>query len=450
MLFPQNFLWGAATASYQIEGAAYEDGKGLSVWDMLCRVPGAVWNGHTGDVADDHYHRYQEDVGLMQEIGLQAYRFSISWPRVIPAGTGAVNEKGLAFYDRLIDALLAAGIEPWVTLFHWDYPYDLFCRGGWLNPDSSDWFAEYTAVVVKRFSDRVRHWMTLNEQQCFIGLGHQVGNHAPGLKLDWPEVLRGWHNGLLAHGKAVQAIRAHSKLAPVIGAAPTGLIAHPATDAAADIEAARQATFTVHEKALWNYHMFYDPIYRQTYPPEAEAIFGQAMPQIKAGDMAIIGQPIDFTALNYYQGVAIRAGAHGRPEVVPHRQGAALTLYHWHVVPQGLYWGPKFLYERYGKPIYVTENGCSGMDWVALDGQVHDPARIDFTRRYLRELGRAIADGVDVRGYFHWSVMDNFEWAEGYKHRFGLIYVDFATQQRILKDSAHWYREVIASNGAVL
>ncbi len=450
MSFPKGFLWGAAAASYQVEGAAYEDGKGLSVWDMLCRVPGAIWNGHTGDVADDHYHRYAEDVHLMREIGLRAYRFSISWPRVIPAGTGLPNEKGLDFYDRLVDALLAAGIEPWVTLFHWDYPYDLFCRGGWLNPYSSDWFAEYVEVVVKRLSDRVRHWMTLNEPQVFIGLGHQTGIHAPGLKLDWPEVMRAWHNVLLAHGKAVQAIRAHSKTPAVVGAAPTGFIAHPATESAADIEAARLATFTVREKSVWNHHLFYDPIYRREYPPEAAAVFGRAMPQIRPGDMEIIGQPIDFTAFNYYQGVAVRAGADGRPEVVPHAAGAPLTLFHWHVTPQGLYWGPKFLYERYGKPIYITENGCSGMDWVALDGKVHDPARIDFTRRYLRELGRAIADGVDVRGYFHWSIMDNFEWAEGYKHRFGLIYVDFATQQRILKDSAYWYRDVIASNGANL
>lgn len=450
MSFPQGFLWGAAAASYQIEGAAFEDGKGLSVWDMLCRRPGAVWNGHTGEVAADHYHRYREDVALMKEVGLQAYRFSISWPRVIPAGTGAVNPAGLDFYDRLVDELLAVGIEPWVTLFHWDYPYELFCRGGWLNPYSADWFADYTAVVVGRLSDRVRHWMTLNEPQCFIGLGHRDGVHAPGLKLDWAEVLRGWHNSLLAHGKAVAAIRAHSKTAAVIGAAPTGFIAHPASDSPADIAAARQATFTVHERTLWNHHMFYDPIYKKEYPPEAATVFGKALPQIGPRDMDIIGQPIDFTAFNYYQGMTIRAGEDGRPEVVPHPVGAALTLYHWHVTPQGLYWGSKFLYERYGKPIYITENGCSGMDWVALDGQVHDPARIDFTHRYLRELGRAIADGVDVRGYFHWSIMDNFEWAEGYKHRFGLIYVDYETQKRTLKDSAYWYREVIAGNGANL
>ncbi|MGC8779602.1 MAG: glycoside hydrolase family 1 protein, partial [Anaerolineae bacterium] len=296
MTFPRDFLWGAATASYQIEGAALEDGRGLSVWDMLCRKPGAVWNGHTGEVADDHYHRYREDVALMKAIGLQAYRFSISWPRVLPAGTGAINEAGLDFYDRLVDELLAAGIQPWVTLFHWDYPYDLFCRGGWLNPYSSDWFADYTTIIVKRLSDRVRHWMTLNEPQCFIGLGHREGVHAPGLKLDWPEVLRAWHNSLLAHGKAVLAIRAHSKAPAVVGAAPTGFIAHPASDAPADIEAARRATFTVHEQTLWNYHMFYDPVYKKEYPPEAAAVFGNALPQIGSRDMDIIGQPIDFTA----------------------------------------------------------------------------------------------------------------------------------------------------------
>ncbi|MBI5668330.1 MAG: beta-glucosidase [Chloroflexi bacterium] len=447
MAFPENFVWGAAAASYQIEGAAFEDGKGWSVWDMFCRKEGAVWRGHTGDVACDHYHRYQDDVAVMKKIGLQAYRLSISWPRVLPEGRGEVNAKGLEFYDRLIDALLAAEITPYVTLFHWDYPYALYLRGGWLHPNSSDWFADYTRVIVDKLSDRVRNWMTLNEPQCFVGLGHQVGIHAPGLKLGWKDVLLAGHNALLAHGKSVQAIRAAAKTPPLVGFAPVGTVAYPISDSPADVEAARLATFSFHEKTLFSNTWFADPIFFKQYPTDGLALFGADVPEVGADDMNIIAQPLDFYGVNIYQGMPVKAGDNGLPEVVPFDVGHPMTAFRWFVTPECLYWGPRFLYERYKTPVYITENGMSNIDWVSVDGEVHDPQRIDYTTRHLRTLHRAIEDGVDVRGYFHWSILDNFEWGEGYKERFGLVFVDYPTQQRIPKDSAKWYEHVIESNG---
>ncbi len=450
MKFPKGFVWGAAAASYQVEGAAYEDGKGLSVWDTLCRKPGAIWNGHTGDVACDHYHRYRSDVALMKRIGLKAYRLSISWPRVMPDGVGRVNEKGMAFYDRLIDALIAAGIQPFVTLFHWDYPYALYQRGGWLNRDSADWFAEYAAVVVSRLSDRVQHWMTQNEPQCFIGLGHESGGHAPGLKLPEAEWLQAAHHAMLAHGRAVQAIRAASRVPCRIGYAPVGAAAYPETERPADVAAARQQMFSVRAKSVWNNAWWMDPIFLGRYPEDGWKLFGASVPKVEPGDMKTIRQKLDFFGVNVYRGGCVRRGPDGRPEDVPLKAGHPLTAFHWEVTPEALYWAPRFYYERYKLPIYVTENGMANTDWIALDGKVHDPQRIDYTQRYLRALGRAVRDGVDVRGYFHWSIMDNFEWAEGYKQRFGMIYVDYPTQRRILKDSAHWYSRVIRTNGAIV
>lgn len=440
MTFPANFTWGAAAASYQIEGGALDDGKGLSVWDMMCRTPGRVWQGDTGDMSCDHYHRYADDAKLMGEIGLQAYRLSISWPRVMPEGTGAVNEKGLAFYDRLVDALLENNIQPWVTLFHWDYPYELYKRGGWLNPASSDWFADYAAVIVDRLSDRVAHWMTVNEPQCFIGLGHQSGEHAPGLKLGLSDVLLAGHNSLLAHGKATQVIRARSKIASKVGAAPVGSVKIPASDSREDIEKARAAMFAVNNKDFWNNSWFADPMVFGRYPDDGLALMAADMPAIGANDLSTIGQPLDFYGANIYNGAMS----------VPQPDGPALTTMEWRMTPESLYWGPKFLYERYGLPIVVTENGMANTDWVHRDGKVHDPQRIDFVGRYLAEFERAIDDGVAAEGYFLWSIMDNFEWAHGYKRRFGLIYVDYETGERIPKDSAYWYGDVIKSNGASL
>lgn len=450
MSFPRDFVWGAAAASYQIEGGAYDDGKGLSTWDVMCRQPGKVREGNTGDVACDHYHRYQEDARLMGEIGLKAYRLSISWPRVIPEGVGAVNEKGLAFYDRLIDALLENGVQPWVTLFHWDYPYALYCRGGWLNRDSSDWFAEYTRVVVDKLSDRVKHWMTLNEPQVFIGLGHQSGQHAPGLQLGFADVLLAAHNALLAHGKAVQVIRARTKTEPTIGAAPVGITAIPVTESPDDIEAARTRMFSVWNKSCWNNTWFTDPMVLGRYPDDGTKLFDSEMPYIPDGDMKTICQPLDFYGANIYTARTIRSADDGGTKSVKDPDGPPLTTMEWVVTPKALYWGPRFLYERYKLPIVITENGMANCDWIHRDGKVHDPQRTDFLARYLSEFKRAIDDGVVAKGYFLWSIMDNFEWTHGYKQRFGIIYVDFATGERTLKDSAYWYKEVIASNGAIL
>ena len=443
------FVWGAAAASFQIEGATREDGRGASVWDAFCQQPGRVRFGHGGDPGCDHYHRYQEDVALMASMGLQAYRLSVSWPRVMPQGRGAVNARGLAFYDRLVDELLARQIDPWVTLFHWDYPLPLYHQGGWLHPDSPKWFADYTAVVVEALSDRVKHWMTLNEPQCFIGLGHQVGEHAPGLRLGMADCLLAAHHTLLAHGLAVQTIRAVSKQPARIGAAPVGIIRFPDNPhSAADVAAARHATFAVERQDLWNNSWWTDPMLLGRYPEDGLSLFAADLPVIGATDLQTIAQPLDFYGVNIYHGERVRAAdTPAGYEVVAPAVGRAATCMDWDVAPEALYWGPRLLHERYGLPLVITENGMANNDWVHSDGAVHDPQRIDFMRRYLGALKQAMADGVPVEGYFYWSVMDNFEWAYGYDRRFGLIHVDYATGQRRLKDSALWYRDLIQTNG---
>jgi beta-glucosidase len=449
MPFPKDFTWGAAAASYQIEGAANEDGKGPSVWDMFCKKPGAVFQNHTGDVACDHYHRYREDVGLMQEIGLNAYRLSLSWPRVLPHGVGQKNEAGLAFYDRLIDALLEARIEPYVTLFHWDYPLALYHRGGWLNRDSSDWFAEYTALVVDRLSDRVKNWMTFNEPGEFIGAGHHSGYHAPGDKLRFAEVTRAAHHVLISHGKAVQTIRARTKQPCRIGYAPNATVRIPHTDAPADIAAAKHVMFDAFDRDLRQNGLWIDPVYLGAYPAGLLEAFGDEAPEIRSGDLETICQPLDFFGTNIYACDRVTAKENGEPgaQLVPYPPGYPRTGINWPLAPDALYWGARFFSERYEKPIYITENGLSMRDWVSVDGKVHDPGRIDFLTRYLASLRRASDHGAQIAGYFQWSILDNFEWAEGYRERFGLIHVDYQTQKRTLKDSAHFYAEVIRTNG---
>ena len=450
MHFHKGFVWGAASASYQVEGAAYEGDKGLSVWDTYSRQPGKTWQGETGAVACDHYHRYKEDVALMKGIGLQAYRFSVSWPRVIPAGTGAVSARGLDFYDRLTDELLAAGIEPWVTLFHWDYPHDLYLRGGWLNPESPRWFGDYAEVIVKKLSDRVTHWMTLNEPQCFIGLGHDMGSHAPGLKLSRAECLLAAHHVMLAHGLGVQAIRAHSVRKSLVGWAPVGLAGVPASDSPEDLAALNQHVFRVGKGFLWNNAWWGDPVVLGRYPETGLKAFGDDVPKYTDADMRTISQPLDFYGANIYGSPLIKATPDGGYVEQTFHAGFPQTHYHWEMTPESLYWGPKLLHERYKLPIVITENGMSNADWVGLDGHVHDPQRIDLLHRYLLQLDRALSEGVDVRGYFHWSIMDNYEWAQGYKQRFGLIHIDYPTLKRTPKDSSRWYAEVIRTHGESL
>jgi beta-glucosidase len=452
MTFPKGFVWGVAAAAYQVEGAANTDGRGPCVWSALCDRPGAIFDGHTGNVASDHYHRYPEDVALMAELGVKAYRLSLSWPRVLPAGEGPINEAGLDFYDRLIDALLSRGVAPWVTLFHWDMPLSLQRRGGWLNRECVDWFANYTELVVRRLGDRVRYWMTLNEPQCFVGLGHSTGVHAPGLRYSRPDVLRVAHHALLAHGRSVQVIRETASEAPIIGWAPHGSISYPASSAEPDVQAARAAMFSVLPNDSWHFSTtwFADPVVLGRYPDEGLRHFGSEMPANFERDLPQIAQPLDYFGVNIYQGQRIAAGPDGRPLSTSRPPGYAHTMNHWPVEPEVLYWGPRFLHERYKLPLYITENGCAAMDWVHQDGHIHDAPRIDFTARYLTALSAAIRDGADVRGYFHWSILDNFEWAEGYRMRFGLIYVDQKTMERIPKDSYMWYQQVILSNGACL
>lgn len=446
MGFKEDFVWGGASASYQIEGGAYEDGKGLSIWDMFCKQPGRIRDGSSGDVACDHYHRYQQDVDIMKEIGMQAYRFSVSWPRIIPEGQGAVNEKGLDFYDRLVDSLLKAGIEPFLTLYHWDYPYALFRRGGWMNPDSPKWFAEYVTAVANRLGDRVKKYFTFNEPQCFIGICYDKTEHAPGIHLPVWDRLQMMHNILLAHGTAVQVLRA-SVPGALVGYAPTCGAHYPDTDSPEDIAAARRAIFDVTENWCWSASVWSDPVFFGEYPNQLMKRVGQYMPKIGPDDMKLISQPIDFYGQNIYNGCAVRSDKNGGYEFVNRKPGFDLTATKWPVTPKALYWGPKFLYERYQKPFYITENGLSCQDVVSLDGKVHDLNRIDFLQRYLKEYKRAAEGGVDVRGYFHWCVTDNFEWDKGYTERFGMVYCDFETQRRILKDSAHWYHEVILHHG---
>jgi len=449
MPFPDPFAWGVASAAFQVEGSPEHDGRGRCIWDDFCELDGTTFQGHTGAVACDSYQRMDEDLDLLSALGVNAYRFSISWPRLFPSGTGARNERGFAYYDRLIDALIARGIEPWVTLYHWDLPSALHQQGGWLSPDSPTWFEGYTRAVVERFGDRVSNWITLNEPQIFIGLGYRTGTHAPGLALSRREVLSAVHHALLAHGAAVRTIREHAALTPSIGFASAGNPHVPATDAHEDVEAAYNATFSVPEDDWTHSFAWYtDPMLLGAYPEEALARFGRDAPPHTQRDMDLINQPIDFIGMNIY-GARVISAAHGeRTDRIVERPGFPMTMFRWPVVPEALEHAPAFMARRYGRPVVVTENGLASMDWVHADGAVHDTGRIDFLTRHLAHLRRAVERGVDIRGYFHWSIMDNFEWAEGYALRFGLVHMDYETMRRLPKDSFHWYRTIIETGGA--
>lgn len=451
MGFKHDFIWGVATASYQVEGAAYEDGKGLNIWDVFCKEEGKIYGDQNGDVSCNHYHLYKDDVKLMKELGIKAYRFSISWARILPDGVGEVNQKGLEFYDNLVNELLANEITPFITLYHWDLPYELHKKGGWLNPDIQEYFYHYASIVAEHFSDRVKYFYTLNEPQVVAGLGYATGEFAPGLKVGLRDYFQIYHNILKAHGRGVQALREKSKQAVQIGIASCGALYYPASDKKEDIEAARTMMFHIQSDDLmecnWNASLTCDPIFLGRYSQEIIDYFGKYMPEISQEDMELISQPLDFFGQNMYNAVEIKADKDGKPVRVNRYDGFPKTAIQWPVTPQCLYWGPKYLYERYKKPIYITENGMSSHDWISLDGKVHDPNRIDFLNRYLLELRKAAEDGVDVAGYFEWSFTDNFEWAKGYSERFGIVYLDYETQRRIPKDSAYFYQSVMNSNG---
>ena len=445
MPFKKEFVWGTAAASYQIEGGWNADGKGLSIWDVFSHTPGKILENHTGDIACDHYHKFKEDVSLMKQLGIDAYRFSISWSRVFPNGNGEASKTGVKFYSDLIDELLKNGIEPYITLFHWDYPYELYRKGGRLNDESVKWFADYAKFIVEQYSDRVKYFMTFNEPQGILGGGYAEGILAPGLKCGYRDLFQMCHNILKAHGAAVVAMRKVAKQDIKIGYAPTGKIAYPATDSLADIEAARKQTFACNliERAMRSLSWWIDPVFLGKYPEDGMEMYKEFLPVITEDDMKLISQPLDFHGQNIYDGIKVKADENGNPVIVEQSVGHTKNAAQWPVTPETLYWGPKFLYDRYKTPFYITENGISTHDSVSLDGEVHDPNRIDFMHRNLINLEKAADDGVDVCGYFHWSLMDNMEWHKGYTERFGLIYVDFDEQRRIVKDSGKWYKEWI-------
>jgi beta-glucosidase len=444
MRFPQGFLWGAATASYQIEGAAHEDGRGESIWDRFSRVPGNIVNGDTGDVADDHYHRYASDVDLMAELGLQGYRFSVAWPRIYPTGSGPVNEKGVDFYKRLVDKLHSKKITPAATLYHWDLPQALQEKGGWANRDTVERFAEYAATIFRALGDQVPLWITHNEPWCSSFLGHFRGVHAPGIK-DLKTALAAAHHILLSHGRAVQELRAtgsKSQIGMTLSLFPT----YPLHATAEDREAARLSDGYTNR---W----FLDPTLKGAYPTDAVANFERLvgpLDYVRDGDMATIGGPMDFVGVNYYHRRSIESAPANDLGWIVHDRlpGTPTTDMGWEIVPHCLTDLLLRLQADYGNiPVYITENGAVMDDEISPDGQVHDPKRVDFLRLHFEAAHKAIEGGANLKGYFVWSFMDNYEWAFGYTKRFGIVYVDYATQRRIPKDSARFLSQVIAKNG---
>jgi beta-glucosidase len=444
--FPKGFLWGSATAAYQVEGAVKEDGRGPSIWDTFSHTPGKVANNANGDVADDHYHRYAEDVALMKALGVKAYRFSISWPRVFPSGNGSPNPKGLDFYNRLLDELKKNEIEPYATLYHWDLPQPLQDRvGGWESKDTAKAFADYAGYVAERLSDRVRHIFTINEFGAFIELGYRIGVHAPGLKLPPKRFNQTRHSAVLGHGLAVQAIRARAKPGTRVGLAENMTVCVPVLETPEHIAAAERATREVNAQYMT---VIMEGKYTDAYLSSA----GADAPVFTTEELKAIGSPLDFVGLNIYTPMYVRAstGTLGF-EPVPHPQSFPHMASSWlYIGPEALYWGPRHVAKIWkAKEIYITENGCSSSDVPAKDGIVYDTDRVMYLRNYLSQLQRATAEGVPVRGYFVWSLLDNFEWADGYGNRFGIHYVDYATQKRTPKLSAAFYKAVIAKNGIV-
>jgi len=437
--FPESFLWGSATASYQVEGAVHEDGRGATIWDTFSHTPGKTHNGDTGDVADDFYHLYPHDIQLMKEMGLRSFRFSVAWSRIFPSGKGAPNAKGLDFYKRLVDGLLEAGIQPFCTLYHWDLPQALQDKGGWENRDTAKAFADYAGYTAGKLSDKVTQFMTMNEMRSFVELGYKTGVHAPGLRLDAKRVAQLNHYVALAHGMAVQSIRAQAKPGTKVGIADNVEVTVPVYEAKEHIEAARKA---IREQNASYLTVLEEGKYTDLYLKR----LGADAPKFTAEEMEIIRSPMDFVGLNVYTATYVRASDSEQgyevvraPESFPHMASPWLT-----VGPEALYWGPKLVSEVWGvKTMYITENGASSDDVIAADGHVYDTDRTMYLRNYLTQLQRAVSEGVPVRGYFLWSLLDNYEWADGYEKRFGIVYVDFATEKRTPKLSAAFYKQLI-------
>ena len=435
--FPKDFIWGAATAAYQVEGAAHEDGRGLSIWDQFSATPGKTYQGQTGEVATDHYHRVPSDVALIKALNLQAYRFSISWPRVLPQGTGAVNPAGLDFYERLVDELLQQAITPMLTLYHWDLPLALHERGGWENRDTAYAFADYVEIIARRLGDRVRHWQTLNEPWCVAYLGYGTGIHAPG-KQDFSVLGTVGHHLLLAHGLGVARIRQHCQADTKIG-----ITLNYSPSYAAD---QHPSTLAAVEKHMHNNGWFGDPIFQGHYPDGLFEDLNTNEPTIAPNDFAIIGAPLDFLGVNYYtRSVYQYDPADGKSKIIAHVPGSKHTAMGWEIYPQGMTKLLLWLQERYAPPaILVTENGAAFDDtWDGVSDEVHDADRFSYIHDHIQAVGEAIKQGVPMQGYFAWSLMDNYEWMDGYNKRFGIVYVDYPTQRRIIKDSGRWYASLI-------
>jgi beta-glucosidase len=439
--FPDGFLWGAATSAFQVEGSPLADGAGPSNWYRFTHTLGTIANGETADVACDHYRRWRDDISLMKELGLNSYRFSISWSRILPKGTGQVNQRGLDFYSRLVDGLLAAGIRPMATLYHWDLPAALDDRGGWVNRDIANWFAEYASVMFRALDDRIAMWVTLNEPWVVVDAGYVHGVHAPGHRSDFEAPLA-THNLMRAHGAAVSAYRS-------IGKKQIGLVVnlepkYPASKSAEDLEATKRADAYMNRQYL-------DPLFRGSYPDEMKTIYGEAWPEFPSSDFPSITQKTDFLGINYYTRGLTKNDPSARIEKATRVKNpdATYMLTDWEVFPQGLTDILVWVKERYGSiPLYVTENGSTFYDPpVAKNGRVEDPLRVDCLRMNLAAIHEAIRKGVDLRGYYAWSLLDNFEWSAGYAKRFGLVHVNYATQARTVKDSGRLYAEVVRANG---
>ncbi|WP_221030185.1 GH1 family beta-glucosidase [Actomonas aquatica] len=442
--FPSTFTWGVAAAAAQIEGGATADGKGESIWDRFARTPGAVHGGDTLDVACDHYHRYEEDFALMAKLGVKNYRLSIAWPRIVPDGDGQVNLAGLEFYERLIDSMAANGITPWVTLFHWDLPQALEDRGGWRTRATAEAFGRYAEIVVKALAGKVKNWITLNEIRCFTQLAYGFGLKAPGAKVDDATLNQIYHNALLAHGYGVRAVRTYGGEGARVGITDNSDVCIPVTETPADIAAA-QAWYERKNEHLLG--AICNGGYSEAYLKRC----GDAAPKVALGDFDLISAPTDFLGLNLYTGPFVRAGQDGAPEEVSLPAAYPKADSPWlHWAPQVIYWGTRLPRDAYGvKSIYITENGCGYNDEPVVAGECNDLHRREFLRAHLRELERAIKDGVPVNGYFLWSFIDNFEWEDGYERRFGIVHVDFETQVRTPKLSALYYAKVMAENRVV-
>jgi beta-glucosidase len=438
--FPPDFVWGTATASYQIEGAADEDGRSESIWDRFCATPGKVRNGDSGAIACDFYHHYREDIGLMRELGTNAFRLSIAWPRVLPEGRGRVNAAGLDFYDRLVDALLEAGISPYVTFYHWDLPQVLEDEGGWPARATVDAFCEYVSVVAERLGDRVGNWITHNEPWVAAWVGYGWGHHAPG-RTSESDALAAAHHLLLSHGRAVEILRTaapKSQVGITLDLHPV----YPASEGEADVAAAR------HVEGFHN-RWFLDPIFRGSYPDDLLEYFGSNAPQVEDGDLQAIRAPIDFLGVNNYSRSLVRANPNGGRPIHVREPDSQYTDMDWEVYPEGLHDLLVQVSRDYSPPaLYITENGAAFPDVRGHDGSVRDPERRDYLERYIAAVGRALEAGAPVKGYFVWTLLDNFEWAWGYWKRFGLVYVDFPTLERVPKESFGWYRDFIAAQRA--